>query len=898
MQGYWKTSQLEAENTAYLEGLYEAYLADPNAVSAEWRAYFNGIKGDAKEVNHSEIQAAFVALAKQPGGVVAGEAQDSPENEYRAKGHLAAAIDPLQLEKVPSLSELGLDSGLKQFQAWYCGSIGSEFMYIEDEARRNWVAAQVESQKPLSVEQKKMLLERLVAADGLEKYLGTQYPGQKRFSLEGGDGFIPMMSVLIESAVQKGAKEIAIGMAHRGRLNVLINIMGQAPRDLFAEFEGVHDNHLIAGDVKYHNGFSSDVKVASGTVHLSLAFNPSHLEIVSPVVEGSVRARQVRRSNKQDEVLALQVHGDAAFAGQGCNYEMLNMAHTQGFGNGGSIHIVINNQVGFTTSPSEARSTRYCTDIAKMLGAPVFHVNGHDPEAILRVSEWAVAYRQAFKRDVFIDLVCYRRHGHNEADEPSGTQPLMYQVIKSLPAPAKVYADRLVAEKVLSDAEFVAMQQAYKQALDKGDPVVDLIPPAKNKPSAWKPFENKPWRAKAPAPIPVKTLQKWCADLSQVPADFSVQAQVAKVIQERAKMGTGELPFNWGGAEILAYASLIAEGIPVRLCGEDSGRGTFSHRHAVWKDQKTGKVYIPLQHFGRGRPDIAAGEHQDPVPFTVIDSVLSEEAVLAFEYGYADSTPNGLTLWEAQYGDFANGAQVVIDQFISAAEEKWGRLCGLTLLLPHGQQGEGPEHSSARLERFLQLCANENMQVCAPTTPAQIYHLLRRQVLRPYRKPLVIMSPKSLLRHPLVTSSLKDLAEGQFEPVLPEQDVLSKKPKRVIFCQGKVYYDLLAKRREQKIEDIAILRIEQMYPFPDQEVAALISAYKGVKDWVWCQEEPHNQGAWFKVRDDFAPLLPAALRYVGRPAYASPAVGYSNVFKQGQEQLVAEALSDSRDDER
>lgn len=884
MQGYWKTSELEAENIEYLEGLYEVYLDDPNGVDAKWQAYFDGIKGSVQEVKHSEIQEAFIEWAKRPCALpsLAG-GEDSPEDAYRTRGHLAADIDPLKLAKVPDLAELGLDFGLKKFQELYCKSIGAEFMYIEDETRRNWVRDQVEGQKPLSTDQKKWLLERLVAADGLEKYLGTKYAGQKRFSLEGGDAFVPMMSAIITASGNRGAKEIAIGMAHRGRLNVLINIMGKAPKDLFAEFEGQHSQKLLSGDVKYHNGFSSDIEVKGGMVHLALAFNPSHLEIVSPVVEGSVHARQVRRHGNQDQVLAIQVHGDSAFAGQGCVYEMLNMADTQGFGNGGSIHIVINNQVGFTTSPIDTRSTRYCTDIAKMFDAPIFHVNGNDPEAVLRVAEWVALYRHAFKRDVFIDLVCYRRHGHNESDEPSGTQPLMYQVIKTMPVPAKIYGDRLIAENVVTEAEYMGMQQAYKKTLDQGESVMPIIPAEKNKRfiADWQAFLNQPWRAKAPAPIAMKTLQQWSDALNQLPVSFVLQTQVAKAMQERMKMAAGDIPFNWGGAEMLAYASLVSAGIPVRLCGEDSGRGTFSHRHAVLKDQATGACYVPLNH-------VTA----DQAHFTVIDSVLSEEAVLGFEYGYAASTPEGLNIWEAQFGDFVNGAQVIIDQFISAAEEKWGRHCGLTMLLPHGQEGMGPEHSSARLERFLQLCANDNIQVCAPTTPAQIYHVLRRQALRPYRKPLIIMSPKSLLRHPLVTSTLDELAQGQFEVVLPELDALNvKQVKRVIFCQGKVYYDLLAKRREQKIKDIAILRVEQLYPFPDQEVAALIKPYAQVKDWVWCQEEPQNQGAWCKVRDDFAPLVSAPMKYVGRPAYASPAVGYASLFKHSQEQLVAEALT-------
>lgn len=880
MQAYRKTSELEGDNTAYLEALYEDYLADPNAVDPSWRAYFASLKTEGQEISHQAIQQAFIALAKHP-QAVQGVSGPSQEDLFRSQGHLAADIDPLQIaERVP-LSTLGLDAS-SPLAAIYCGTTGFEYMYIEDTARREWLRERIEAKAPLSGDCKKWLLQRLVAADGLEKYLGTKFPGQKRFSLEGGDGFIPLMDALIQRSGQEGVKEIAIGMAHRGRLNVLINIMGKAPKVLFAEFEGQHEDHLLAGDVKYHNGFSSDVAIGEAMVHLALAFNPSHLEIVSPVVEGSVRARQVRRGYRTEQVLAIQVHGDAAISGQGCVYEALNMARTTGFNNGGSIHVVINNQVGFTTGPRDSRSTRYCTDVAKMVGAPVFHVNGNDPEAIFRAAELAADYRRVFGLDVFIDLICYRRHGHNESDEPSGTQPLMYAAVKAMPVPAKVYADRLVAEKVIVEADYVALQQAYKKALDAGTSVVKLLPPEKNKRflTDWQIFQNKPWRTTYATDVSTENLLKWAAALAKIPAEFNLQTQVAKALQDRIKMAAEEIPFNWGGAEILAYASLLAEGIPVRLSGEDSGRGTFSHRHAEVYDQVTGARYVPLNHL-----------QEKQAEFTLINSVLSEEAVLGFEYGYAASCPEGLTLWEAQYGDFANGAQVVIDQFMCAAEEKWGRLCGLTLLLPHGQEGAGPEHSSARLERYLQLCANENMQVCVPTTPAQIYHLLRRQALRNYRKPLVIMSPKGLLRHPLVTSTLKELVTGTFQSVLPEQDALKPKEiKRVVLCQGRIYYDLVIKRRALELKNVALIRIEQLYPFPDQELAEILAPYAHVKEWVWCQEEPENQGAWSKLRDDFNALhLPC--RYFGRTAFASPAVGYANVFKEEQEALVLRTLT-------
>lgn len=883
MQAYWKTSELEGDNTHYLEMLYDQYLLDPTSIDSSWLPYFSSLKVEGNTPSHQAIREELIALAAHPQfSSPLASSGTSAEEAFRQKGHFAAQTDPLNLQKKPTLSDLGLDANLDQFKALYCGSVGYQMMHIEDEGRRRWLCEQIENPSVLSPETKKYLLQRLVAADGLEKYLGTQFPGQKRFSLEGGDAFIPLLDTLIQSAEKVGVQEIVLGMAHRGRLNTLINVMGKAPAALFKEFEGFHEHDLIAGDVKYHNGFSSDLEVSGRPLHIALAFNPSHLEIVSAVVEGSVRARQVRRDNQFSSVLAIQVHGDAAFSGQGCVYELLNMAQTKGFGNGGSIHIVINNQVGFTTNPVNSRSTPYCTDIAKMFDAPIFHVNGHDPEAVFRVAELAVKYRHLYQKDVFIDLVCYRRHGHNEADEPSGTQPLMYQVIKNLPVPAKLYADTLIQEKVILEADYQAMQLAYKQSLDAGLPLVSLLEKEKNRDPGnnWLPFKKKTWRASYSAPLTRAKLQNLMKALTTIPDDFALQAQVAKAVQDRVKMAAEEVPFNWGGAELLAYATLLANEIPVRLSGEDSGRGTFSHRHCVLHDQKIDAHFISLNHL-----------QAKQAPFTVIDTVLSEEGVLGFEYGYAGSCPNGLTIWEAQFGDFVNGAQVIIDQFISSAEEKWGRLNGLVLLLPHGQEGMGPEHSSARLERFLQLCAHDNMQVCAPTTPAQIYHLLRRQVLRAYRAPLVIMSPKSLLRHPLAVSSLDDLEKGQFFPVLPELDAPSpRKIKRVVLCQGKVYYDLLAKRRDLKKEDVALIRIEQMYPFPDAELREVLKPYAHVKEWAWCQEEPFNQGAWFKLRDDFA-ALDLSCAYLGRSAFASPAVGYANVFKEEQADLVLRALT-------
>ncbi|MDP2145404.1 MAG: 2-oxoglutarate dehydrogenase E1 component, partial [Pseudomonas sp.] len=593
------------------------------------------------------------------------------------------------------------------------------------------------------------------------------------------------------------------GMAHRGRLNVLVNTFGKNPRELFDEFEGKKKVELGSGDVKYHQGFSSNVMTTGGEVHLAMAFNPSHLEIVSPVVEGSVRARQDRRNDSTGEkVLPISIHGDAAFAGQGVVLETFQMSQTRGFKTGGTVHIVIYNQVGFTISnPLDARSTEYATDVAKMIQAPILHVNGDDPEAVLFVTQLAIDYRMQFKRDVVIDLVCYRRRGHNEADEPSGTQPLMYQQITKQRTTRELYAESLTKAGVLDDARVQAKIDEYRNALDNGLHVVKSLVKEPNKELFvdWRPYLGHAWTARHDTSFDLKTLQELSAKLLEIPEGFVVQRQVAKIYEDRQKMQAGGLPINWGYAETMAYATLAFEGHPIRMTGQDIGRGTFSHRHAVLHNQKDAGTYIPLRNLYEGQPR-----------FDLYDSFLSEEAVLAFEYGYSTTMPNALVIWEAQFGDFANGAQVVIDQFITSGEHKWGRLCGLTMLLPHGYEGQGPEHSSARLERYLQLCAEHNIQVCVPTTPAQIYHLLRRQVIRPLRKPLVVLTPKSLLRHKLAISTLEDLADGSFQTVISEIDTLdAAKVTRLILCSGKVYYDLLEKRRAEGREDIAIVRIEQ-----------------------------------------------------------------------------------------
>lgn len=694
-----------------------------------------------------------------------------------------------------------------------------------------------------------------------------------------------MLKDLIRHAGKQDTREVVLGMAHRGRLNVLVNLFGKKPADLFDEFAGKHKDHLGTGDVKYHQGFSSDFVTEGAQVHLALAFNPSHLEIVSPVVIGSVRARRDRLPESLSKmVLPITIHGDSAVTGQGIVQETLNMSQARGYEVGGTVRIVINNQIGFTTSnPKDTWSTEYCTDIMKMVQAPIFHVNADDPEAVAFVTRLALDFRNTFNRDVMIDLVCYRRHGHNEADEPSATQPMMYQKIKQHPTPRKIYGDKLIAEGVVAAGDVTEMVNMYRDAMDRGDCVVEEWREIGKAALTWEPYLNHNWNDSYANKVELKRLGDLARRISTVPEEVHMHPRVEKIYTDRAEMAEGNKLLDWGAAENLAYATLVDEGVPVRLSGEDAGRGTFFHRHAVIHNQSNGSCYVPLMnvHNAQGR-------------FNVWDSVLSEEAVLAFEYGYATTDPRGLTIWEAQFGDFANVAQVVIDQFISSGEQKWGRMCGLVMLLPHGYEGQGPEHSSARLERYLQLCAEQNMQVCVPSTPAQVYHMLRRQALRGMRRPLIVMSPKSLLRHPLAVSSLEELAEGHFEAVIGEADDLNPADvKRVVLCSGKVYYDLLEQRRKNNQTDVAIIRIEQLYPFPHEDIHAILAPFSHVKDFVWCQEEPLNQGAWYCCQHNFRDAVPAgaALRYAGRPASASPAVGYTSVHQQQQQELVNDALN-------
>jgi 2-oxoglutarate dehydrogenase E1 component len=928
-----ETTPLFGSNAAYVESLYEQFLADPAGVEQRWREYFSSLPtGPLPEHAHRSIQAAIAARARSS-RIVATDAATATDVSakqgavsrliqiYANRGHLVANIDPLGLlrrerPKVLDLAYFGLDESdldtefytgsrsesvpgrdtlrgiIAKLNRIYCGTIGAEFAHVSNTEERLWLQDEFQSGRLNHVfapEEQRNILWQLTAAEGLERYLHTKYVGQKRFSLEGGESLIPLLDDVIRQGGAMGVEEIVIGMAHRGRLNVLVNVLGKSPSVLFSEFEGRYDTIQMkgSGDVKYHKGFSADLRTPGGNVHAVLAFNPSHLEIVNPVVEGSVRARQERRGDVRGaRVVPLLIHGDAAFAGQGVVMETLQLSQARGYYTGGTVHVVVNNQVGFTTSrPDDARSTMYCSDVAKMLEAPIFHVNADDPEAVVFVARLALRYRMRFHKDVVIDLFCYRRLGHNEADEPAATQPLMYAVIRKHPTTRKIYGDRLVAAGIMTDSEVMGMVEEYRAGLDEGRPQARAsLGMIGNKFTVdWTVYLEGDWRTRVRTGVDKGRLQALGAKITRVPDGFQLHPRVQQVIANRQKMVAGELPLDWGCAETLAYASLLEEGYSVRLSGQDCGRGTFFHRHAVLHHQQTGEAYVPLQHLAERQPR-----------FQVIDSVLSEEAVMGFEYGYSTTDPGALVIWEAQFGDFANGAQVVIDQFISSGEAKWGRLCGLTLFLPHGYEGQGPEHSSARLERFLQLCAETNMQVCVPSTPAQIFHMLRRQMLRSLRKPLVVMTPKSLLRHDLSVSSLDDLARGSFENVIDEIDAIAPahQVRRVVFSSGKVYFELLKARRAAGIEDIALVRIEQLYPFPAEEYEAVLNRYTTAREIVWCQEEPQNQGAWYQIRHQLdRPLGPKReLLYAGRPPAAAPATGIAKIHDAEQAAVVDAAL--------
>ena len=936
---YSANTHLFGGNGPYVEEMYENYLANPGSVPDNWREYFDALQhvpavdgSNAKDIPHLPVINAFAERAKQGGTKVVMASADAEMGRkrtavqqliaaYRNVGQRWADLDPLKRTERPNIPELdpafygftdadqetvfdtsntffgkdrmSLRELLNALRETYCGTLGVEYMYTTDMAQKRWWQQKLESirSKPnFSAEKKRHILDRLTAAEGLERYLHTKYVGQKRFSLEGGESFIASMDELIQRAGEQGVQEIVIGMAHRGRLNVLVNTLGKMPKDLFAEFDHTAPEDLPAGDVKYHQGFSSDVTTPGGPVHLSLAFNPSHLEIVNPVVEGSVRARMDRRDDpKGKQVLPVLVHGDAAVGGQGVNQETLCLAQTRGYSTGGTVHIIINNQIGFTTSdPRDLRSTTFCTDIFKMVEAPVLHVNGDDPEAVVLASQLALEYRMTFSADVVVDITCFRKLGHNEQDTPSLTQPLMYKKIGAHPGTRKLYADKLAAQG-MGESLGDDMAKAYRAAMDAGKHTADpVLTNFKSKYAVdWSPFLGKKWTDAGDTAIPLAEWKRLAEKITTIPASVTPHQLVKKVYDDRAAMGRGEVNVDWGMGEHMAFASLVASGYPVRLSGEDCGRGTFTHRHAVIHDQNREKwdtgTYVPLQNVA-----------ENQAPFVVIDSILSEEAVLAYEYGYASNDPNTLVIWEAQFGDFANGAQVVIDQFIASGEVKWGRVNGITLMLPHGYEGQGPEHSSARVERFMQLAADTNMQIVQPTTASQIFHVLRRQMVRDLRKPLVIFTPKSLLRNKDATSPISEFTKGSFQTVIPEtKDIKADKVKRVIACSGKVYYDLVKKREEKGADDVAIIRVEQLYPFPHKAFAAEIKKYAKATELVWCQDEPQNQGAWFFIQHNIHEnmLEGQKLGYAGRAASASPAVGYSHLHQDQQKALLDAAFA-------
>ena len=937
-QAYSGNTYLFGGNAPYVEELYENYLSNPGSVPDTWREYFDALQhvpaldgSQVRDVPHLPVVNAFAERAKRGGTKVVMASQDAEMGRkrtaaqqliaaYRNVGVRWADLDPLkrtERDHIPELDpafygfadadqeavfdtsntffgrdRMSLRELLNALRETYCGSIGAEFNYITNQDHKRWWQQKLESMrsKPaFNADKKKRILDRLTAAEGLERFLHTKFVGQKRFSLEGGESFIVSMDEIIQQAGVIGVKEVVIGMAHRGRLNVLVNSMGKLPADLFAEFDHTAPEDLPSGDVKYHQGFSSDVSTTGGAVHLSLAFNPSHLEIVNPVVEGSVRARMDRRGDpKGQQVLPVLVHGDAAFAGQGIVMETLALAETRGYYTGGTVHIVINNQIGFTTSdPRDSRSTLYCSDVVKMIESPVLHVNGDDPEAVALATQLALEFRMTFSKDVVVDIICFRKLGHNEQDTPSLTQPLMYKKIAVHPGTRKLYADRLSSQG-LGDSLGDDMVKAYRAALDAGQHSVDpLVTNFSSQYTVdWSPYLGKKWTDAGDTAIPLTEWKRLAEKITTIPNTVTPHQLVKKVYDDRAAMGRGDVPVDWGMGEHMALASLVSSGFPVRLSGEDCGRGTFTHRHAVIHDQSREKwdtgSYVPLQNVS-----------DTQAPFVVIDSILSEEAVLGFEYGYASNDPNTLVIWEAQFGDFANGAQVVIDQFIASGEVKWGRVNGITLMLPHGYEGQGPEHSSARVERFMQLAADTNMQIVQPTTASQIFHILRRQMVRNLRKPLIIFTPKSLLRNKDATSPLSEFTKGGFQTIIPEsKELKNEKVKRIVVCSGKVYYDLAKKREEKGVEDVAILRAEQLYPFPHKAFAHELKKYPNATEIVWTQDEPQNQGAWFFVQHYIHENMTDGqkLGYSGRAASASPAVGYSHLHQEQQKALVEGAF--------
>ncbi|WP_105454314.1 2-oxoglutarate dehydrogenase E1 component [Escherichia coli] len=901
---------LSGDNATWLEEYYQTWLRTPEKLPEDWRRFFLSPELTVQSVS-GDNNVSGATLKKQAAVI-------QLINAWRTQGHLRAKLDPLGLNPpadVPSLQpgfwglseedllqEFSVTFGahttqmpLKQLlnlleQAW-AGSQAYELAHLENRKEINWLLSRIESSNAPQADVQTCIarFEKLMAAETLERYLHTRYVGQKRFSLEGGESAIPALDTLTKRLRAQGVEEMVIGMAHRGRLNVLVNLLNKDPAQLFAEFEGKQTIGSGSGDVKYHMGYSSNLETPAGSLHVALAYNPSHLEIVNPVVLGQVRARQERRGEDgQAKVVGVLIHGDSALGGLGVNQTTFNLSQTQGYGTGGTLHLVINNQIGFTTSRlQDMRSSRYCTDIAKMVAAPIIHVNGDDVDAVCQVMELACEWRDTFRRDIIIDICCFRKHGHNESDEPRLTQPQMYQAVDVHPGTLARYGESLARRGLLTQAQQDEMTARYRDWLDscqKREP--QPLKPAIHSFSAnWYGLTNPHWSAPVSTALPRQKLAAYGEIISTLPPDVVAHPTIKRQLALRQDMAAGTQPIDWGMAEMLAYASLVDAGVGVRLSGEDSGRGTFSHRHAVVHHQTEARRYLPLQHIRAGQAS-----------FDVYDSVLNEEALLAFEYGYSTSAPQQLVIWEAQFGDFANGAQVAIDQFISSGETKWDRYSGLTILLPHGYDGQGPEHSSARPERWLQLCAENNMQVVMPSESAQMFHLLRGQALRPMRKPLVIMMSKRLLRFKGAMSELCEFTDGAYKPVITDPQLhQSQKVKRVILCSGQVYYDVLEARKQREHEDeVAIVRLEQLYPFPVAELNDVLASWPNCCEWIWLQEEPENQGAWRQIRHELAALKinTPYWQYAGRPAAAAPATGYGRVHKQQIDEFLAAAFAD------
>lgn len=901
---------LSGDNATWLEEYYQTWLRTPEQLPEDWRRFFLSPELTVQSVS-GDNNVSGATLKKQAAVI-------QLINAWRTQGHLRAKLDPLGLNPpadVPSLQpgfwglseedllqEFSVTFGahttqmpLKQLlnlleQAW-AGSQAYELAHLENREEINWLLSRIESSNAPQADVQTCIarFEKLMAAETLERYLHTRYVGQKRFSLEGGESAIPALDTLTKRLRAQGVEEMVIGMAHRGRLNVLVNLLNKDPAQLFAEFEGKQTIGSGSGDVKYHMGYSSNLETPAGSLHVALAYNPSHLEIVNPVVLGQVRARQERRGEDgQAKVVGVLIHGDSALGGLGVNQTTFNLSQTQGYGTGGTLHLVINNQIGFTTSRlQDMRSSRYCTDIAKMVAAPIIHVNGDDVDAVCQVMELACEWRDTFRRDIIIDICCFRKHGHNESDEPRLTQPQMYQAVDVHPGTLARYGESLARRGLLTQAQQDEMTARYRDWLDscqKREP--QPLKPAIHSFSAnWYGLTNPHWSAPVSTALPRQKLAAYGEIISTLPPDVVAHPTIKRQLALRQDMAAGTQPIDWGMAEMLAYASLVDAGVGVRLSGEDSGRGTFSHRHAVVHHQTEARRYLPLQHIRAGQAS-----------FDVYDSVLNEEALLAFEYGYSTSAPQQLVIWEAQFGDFANGAQVAIDQFISSGETKWDRYSGLTILLPHGYDGQGPEHSSARPERWLQLCAENNMQVVMPSESAQMFHWLRGQALRPMRKPLVIMMSKRLLRFKGAMSELSEFTDGAYKPVVTDPQLhQSQKVKRVILCSGQVYYDVLEARKQRECEDeVAIVRLEQLYPFPVAELNDVLASWPNCYEWIWLQEEPENQGAWRQIRHELAALKinTPYWQYAGRPAAAAPATGYGRVHKQQIDEFLAAAFAD------